>query len=183
MSVPESGSRDRKRPDVGAIVAYTVVLVLLMGLAVGISLVWGFWRELTNIDVSTWPPPRIFQQVFGPPIPTGVSEIRAAGRSLISGRTVWLRFRASDKAIASLVSGSERAATQEDAQACVKSTWIHFPRDKTNPERIRWVGRVRWHEVNEIPKPECYQIRTPSTDTMIVVDRNHHLVYVFQYGI
>jgi hypothetical protein len=164
---------------------FTAILALLLTC----SFVWvsqfvsGLFAEK---DCSTLPPPQVFKNVFGRLPPSGISGIRAAGRIWLGGRNVYLRLRATDEAIHSLIQGSIRVADRKEIRECVEGLRMEVAL-RGDDRWKRWKQHVLWDEVPRISRPECYYLlpEAPSStpDVTIIVDRAEYLVYVYLFGI
>jgi hypothetical protein len=170
-------------------VAWGLVVVLLAGVVlVACSLVWMVVRPFAHLEhvCTTMPPLQVFENVFGRPPPSGVSDIRAAGRIWLGGRDVYLRFQATDEAIQRLTRGSQRTVGDRETNECIQSTRME-DRLVGDHRWMRWKEWVHWDEVERIQKPECYSLLpyAPSTvpNITLIVDRSRHLIYVYLYDI
>jgi hypothetical protein len=138
---------------------------------------WWFVRYGPKIggDCVDMAPARVFKSVFGYLPPPGIAQLSAAGQMSLGGAEIYLRFRATDHVIHDLTSGGKRSVKPKER---IQSTPM--------PQVMQWRERVRWSEVSRIPDPECYTLlpHAPAAnpDITLVVDRCHHLVYVYSYA-
>src|SRR5437773_654607 len=61
------------------------------------------WPPPFFVDCGTLSPDKAFEEVFGRPMPTGVTDIQCAG--IPQSGYVWMRLRATDAAIKSMTGG------------------------------------------------------------------------------
>src|SRR5438105_649410 len=103
--------------------------LLLIGFAIGWVREALPWQD--SIDYGRRPAREMFAQVVADPVPPGVSNIRAAGRSYLVTtrprkcfqRWLWMRFDASDDAMRALVKSLARPelrVTEESAREAPK---------------------------------------------------------------
>jgi hypothetical protein len=160
-----------------------IVVALVFWVGWGLSVVS---RELREKDCANMPAVEVFENVFDHPPPPGITELRAAGRIWLGGRDVYLRFNATDEAIRRLTKGSKRTVDAAGIQECIEGTRMEW-RLQGDRRWVRWKERVRWDEVDRIPKPQCYGLlpAAPSATPhiTIIVDRSRHLVYVYLFDI
>lgn len=128
--------------------------------------------------------PLTFDEVLGQRRPAGVSEVMGVQRQMFIKQWAWLRFRASDTAIKSLLHKAERIEDPETIQ------WMLAGATGVPSDKYKAVDKeaVRWREVSLIKKPEFYRITSYSTTISsswiaeLIFDREKHLVYVHAYS-
>ncbi len=162
---------------VNATIRNTVITLLLLiavlfgaGFAFSKWLSWKFWD---NSDLGHKPPAQVFQKVFRMPVPAGVSNLKIAGESHLSG-VVWMRFQVKD-VHATMTAFKKNltlpAGEREDASLLPSKPEI-------NSDYAKAVG---WADVLRIKNPECYQL-SPNPPAgwfgILVVDRKRKTIYV-----
>lgn len=154
-------------------------------------LLWGTWYFLEewpwNEEFNRLPAQAIFHDVTGKDVPPGVSDLKVAARSYLIKRWVWMRFQATDEAIASLdvqVAYDEEPeqVRREATERALKGTgWAAST--KYNEQDMTSVG---WPEVASIARPEVYQVSSHQGSFIwigdMIVDRPKHLVYIHAGG-
>lgn len=103
MRTPEHGTRALR---IGEHIAFAIaVLVAITFIAAPLWIT----SQLSRLaDWSTRPPQEAFQGAFRCPLPSGISDLQAAGFLALGGGDVWLRFRATDAVVAVVTRGSRR---------------------------------------------------------------------------
>lgn len=125
------------------------VLVVVLG---GLWLMLDRWAWSGSIDYSKLPPAEVFRKVTGQTVPTGITELRAAGRSGAFGmrQWVWISFRANQAAINALTAGAEplEPAARGKLLALPATVMRYVAEDQR---------RVGWSDVDPIEHPQYYQ--------------------------
>jgi hypothetical protein len=170
--------------------AFAVLLLWVIGIlaAVPLSLKWWLFGPNSGMgDYTKKSPEKAFRRVFERPAPPGVSDIRAAGQVWLGGRNVWLRFRATDPAIRSLMAVAKRETDAQSIRQTIDGLQMEVALTATHPDLRRWRSHVCWDEVRRIEDPESYFIhpRAPSStpNITLIIDRKRHLVYVYLFDI
>jgi hypothetical protein len=151
-----------------------LLIIVVLPLAAGTVGVWWFFQP---VNYGARPAGRVFQQVFRQPIPQGVSELRIAGHGFCQGHQVWMRFRATKKALRQLLPEStERRERLKDGLRT--ELGLNYERRLTEDDP-RVVG---WDKVLRMRSPEAHYFSRTSQGAgwtgLFVLDRDRQLVYV-----
>ncbi len=162
--------------NTNAIPRNTLIAVLLL-LGAGFAgfkwLQWSFWDAT---DLGHKPPAQVFKEVFHMPVPAGVTKLKIAGISSLSGH-VWMRLNVTN------VDAVIRAMKRN------KALPVDGPTDDPNmlPERS-WILKseyakaVGWNDVIRLKQPEYYEFPSNTTGTgwtgVLIVDRKRRIIYV-----
>jgi len=163
-----------------ATVAATTVVLLLVA-----------WWVLSHAEIFTpgdygvRPPSEIFRLVFRKPIPDGVRDLVVAGHGLFQAQTIFIRFRADDKAMRQVLQ-SARPGSEEQFREWVPSS---LRSSDPPPEASTFSGyilrdalKVRLGQALLLRDPAYYQIDQPADGegfaAVIAVDRDDGVVYV-----
>jgi hypothetical protein len=144
------------------------------------SVVWLPWAG--SIDYSARPPAEVFELVMGRPVPPGVTDLRAAGRSYPLGLKHWayLSASATDEAIRQLTAENE-ALTGSALQKASPCPYV--PNRRYDLADRRHVG---WDEVEEVRDLEVYPVYGGRGSFVwsgyLIVDRKRHRIYVGSNG-
>ena len=166
-----------------ALVSSLLVLALLLLLA---------WRWFDNwpwrADYSTRPAAKVFQEVMGQPVPKGLSQLRIAGRHYLLKKWVWMRFRATDEAVKSLL--REHSAVDEPLDEASTHRAINRTQRSGNERWNKYDDEdrklVRWEDVGHLTKRQVYELSSNGKgwlwDGVMIVDRKRELVYLYAHS-
>jgi hypothetical protein len=136
--------------------------------------IWGFGLMARNADLGRKPPDKAFTQVFGILPPAGITDLKVAGLSHLSGE-VWMRLRVRDvdAVLAEIKQRSPRGLKGPDKDLEV------FP---PFPSSREYTGAVGWEALKRVRKPQYYgfpkQFGGSGWGGVIVVDRDRKLLFV-----
>jgi len=133
------------------------------------------WCPINDFAVATADEARAyFRMALADPIPSGVSDIRAAQPAQMQDWFVVFRFHASERVIQRLVDQLEPVAVEEQDR---------FFRGSYLRLRGKSIG-LEWWNPSEVNNPDCYESHrfvTPEgrqAGLYLLVDRDQDLVYV-----
>lgn len=145
-------------------------------------IVVAFNRAAWHSDYSQEPQAKAFQRAMGQPLPTGISNLKIAGRGYLWKQWVWMSFSATDKAIEKLVVRDDMQQFT-GAEARKQANTKNSSKPKYDDIDMKAVG---WSRVAKIETPEVFLIdhRTESFIWFanVIVDRKNHVVYVHAWG-
>ncbi len=108
-------------------------------------LIWG------DVDYSKDPPNRLFRSIVGLDIPSGVTDLRIAGKTGPLGLKswVWMRFHFTDKNLPALLDG-KLLMTEEAGRRSLVLPDMPMRRVREDRRSVEWEG------LNQIERPEYY---------------------------
>jgi hypothetical protein len=129
-------------------------------------------------DFNRRPPEAAFDFVFGQPVSAGVEDLRATGEAWIAGSNVWLRFRAPEPVVRTLLTRYQREPFDRRNLQDVQEVWGPRLKDYDPTDRIGW------DDLYKAVRVECFGKRSGGgTDRTVYWDRGKGVVYVFLVGI
>jgi len=154
------------------------ILVLVI-VAVFLAGKWLQWSMQQRFDLGNKPASQVFRQVFLCPIPAGVSNLKIAGMSSLSGE-VWMRFQVKD-VHAFIVSMKSNRLMPLTLEADGLSYYM-LP-TPSDAHRDHYAHAVGWNTVYQVKHPETYSYQSVSPGHgwfgPIVVDRAQKTVYIY----
>lgn len=134
---------------------------------------WAIGRLTASMvtDYGAMPRAVAFERICRRPPPDGMSDIRVAGHAFLAAE-VWIRCRATDAAIQSILGEENRVDKGMFRACCGPERW--------NEEEPRSIG---FAEVATIRRPEYFEFY-PTRDGsgwvgVAAVDRQRHMLYVY----
>ncbi len=152
-------------------------------------LLCGAWFVVNVLPWKVGPPPPppavAFQKALGQRVPKGVSDLVVVSRQYVIKSWFWMRFHASDQALASLLrtgnaTDIKRVEHPPLVQIALQGT-LGIGHHKYDSVDKQTVG---WHRVLKIRKPEVYKLSYFSEAdgfiwySDVIVDRKGGWVYV-----
>jgi hypothetical protein len=143
------------------------------------ALYLGAWLlpRLLSVDFGKMPPRAVFERVCNQPVPSGVSNLKAAGNGFGQGATVWLRFRATPVALGRFI--DERSAGPLTAAEFAARTQLSPDDAELTAEK----QKVGWEEIATVRHIRFYHFDATHGGQgwfgVMAVDRRRGDVWVF----
>lgn len=171
---------DRRRPWIAAII---VALALFVGAPAG--LYFCAWLVTRNMfyNCTERSPLLPFHTYLGV-VPPGVSDIRSAGAVGLGGSEIFLRFRATNAAVAALAKSFGPEERESDANQL--ETWDgQFDRGwLQNQGRQPFEHQVHWEELRRLRHPHVYGRKHSETSwDMLIWDPENQRAYFYHMNI
>jgi len=152
--------------------------VVLGIVASSLAVRWLQWSMQQRDDLGNKPASQVFHQVFLCPLPVGVSNLKIAGESSLSGE-VWMRFqvRDVDAFLAAMKSNPLMPLTVE-----ADGLSYYLVPSQSDTHRDHYSRDVGWGAVYQVRHPETYSYQSAPPGRgwfgPIVVDRSQRTVYI-----
>ena len=152
--------------------AKVLAALIVVWIIAGFVFWWWFWRSV-SVDYSTKPSEKVFKLVLNQNVPNGVSNLKVAGHGVLMGHTVWMKFSATDAAIAALLKNKKLSFDEPDKSF----TWITKEQILNDQD----AHSIRWDTVLRAKNLESYRYSyVPSGIGWvgeIIIDRETRTIY------
>ncbi len=156
------------------VAAAFILVAMACTVSFGVWIARGAPGATVITDYGTMLPKQVFQKILNQPMPPGISEVRTAGRSSLSGE-VWMKFHATNEAIDAVLHSPKLKLQEPEGEL-----QFAMPQQVLEDKDALAVG---WSEALQLKKIESHEFRFANLNGSgwvgeIVVDGEKHIVYV-----